>query len=200
MLDCTQPPTISIVGKAEPEYRGRHQNRPMRNQMVKPWTNAWRDLGTWRVSGSQSRPVLWRPLRAKLARRQDWEEWERERGNWGERWGELMFNCSLKRGSTRSGGKVRHMSGASARVAGCGIDCLGRGWFLRRILASLVIARNEVKLTAYAKHPPTARTDSPGFPLGWLPDGELNIPSTLQEFFASVIFNYFRPAYSISVE
>lgn len=30
----------------------------------------------------------------------------------------------------------------------------GVGWFLRRILASPVIARNEVKLTAYAK-PPT---------------------------------------------
>lgn len=107
---------------------------------------------------------------------------ERERG-----WVGVQLLIKEREERERRGGKVRHLGtegGAGARVARRGIGCLGRGWFLRRILASLVIARNEVKLTAYAKHPPTARTDSPGFPLGWLPDGELNIPSTLRAFFS----------------
>lgn len=52
---CTQPhqPYISIVGKAVPEYGGRHQQRPIQNQTTQPSTNACWDLQTWRDSGSQ---------------------------------------------------------------------------------------------------------------------------------------------------
>ena len=158
----------------------------MQNQRETPWTNARRELGRWRGSGSQISKVWSRPLCVELDRRKDLKEEERQRElRWTKRWA-----CVDKREGRwnweRSGGIVRHLrteSGASARLPGR-IGCLGRGWFLRRILASLVIARNDVKLTAYAEHPPTARRESLGFPLWWLPDGELNIPSTLGAFFA----------------